>query len=504
MTTPDKVSDFRPIACCNVLYKCISKILTNRIKWVLGKIVNENQSAFIEGRQITDNILLAQELFRGYNRKQSTKKVAFKIDLQKAYDTINWQFLRSILKLYGFNETMVDWVMTCVTTTKFSISINGERVGYFNGGMGLRQEEYHFFGGLNEGEKAEILSIISFSVGRLQVNYLGVPLVTKSISISERKPLVDRVRTKSKGGLGLKNLAKWNEVLMIKHIWNVASKKDTLWVKWVNIERLKGRSVWEIQCDGNSSMGWRSIMSLRDKVREHIWWKIGNGNSVSAWHDKWSNASPLSDIVSARERFSTGLNNNNTIPIFHSNTDDKAVWITNNGDVRKFEMKAIWNDLCNEGVDVEWYSMRKLLTQDRIMVWKPNEDLKCALCKKCPDTHNHLLFSCEYSNSVWKKLLSMLNVRLSDVWDNIVAEMISLPRNKNIRSITRKLVCSAAVYYIWQERNNRLFKREERSVEIVLKIVTQAVKMKLIGLLVKDSKTVKEVEVIWRIEMKRR
>ncbi|GJT90625.1 RNA-directed DNA polymerase, eukaryota, reverse transcriptase zinc-binding domain protein [Tanacetum coccineum] len=155
-------------------------------------------------------------------------------------------------------------------------------------------------------------------------------------------------------------------------------------------------------------------MSLRDKVREHIWWKIGNGNSVSAWHDKWSNASPLSDIVSARERFSAGLNNNNTvreivgeegwlwpeewldshpelqnvqIPIFHSDSDDKAVWITNNGDVRKFEMKTVWNDLCNEGVDVEWYSMvwfpqlvprhafvmwlavqRKLLTQDRIMV----------------------------------------------------------------------------------------------------------------------------------------
>ncbi|GKD51603.1 hypothetical protein Tco_1280579, partial [Tanacetum coccineum] len=88
----------------------------------------------------------------------------------------------------------------------------------------------------------------------------------------------------------------------------------------------------------------------------------------------------------------------------------------------------------------------------------------------------------------------MLNVRLSDVWDNIVAEMISLPRNKNIWSITRRLVCSAAVYYIWQERNNRLFKREERSVETVLKIVIQAVEMKLMGLLVKDSKTVKEVE----------
>ncbi|GJU91131.1 RNA-directed DNA polymerase, eukaryota, reverse transcriptase zinc-binding domain protein [Tanacetum coccineum] len=84
ITTPDRVSDYRPIACCNVLYKCISKILTNRIKKSLEKLVSNNQSAFIGGRQITDNILLSQELLKGYNRKQSVKKVAFKIDLQKA------------------------------------------------------------------------------------------------------------------------------------------------------------------------------------------------------------------------------------------------------------------------------------------------------------------------------------------------------------------------------------------------------------------------------------
>lgn len=69
INTPNKVSDFRPIACCNVLYKCISKVLTNTIKKALGKLVNENQSAFVAGRQITDNILVSQELLRGYNKK---------------------------------------------------------------------------------------------------------------------------------------------------------------------------------------------------------------------------------------------------------------------------------------------------------------------------------------------------------------------------------------------------------------------------------------------------
>nr|GFC25164.1 RNA-directed DNA polymerase, eukaryota, reverse transcriptase zinc-binding domain protein [Tanacetum cinerariifolium] len=72
--TPQKVSDYRPIACCNVLYKIISKILTNRIKSTLCKLISPSQSAFIPGRQITDNILLTQELLRGYNWKNGARR----------------------------------------------------------------------------------------------------------------------------------------------------------------------------------------------------------------------------------------------------------------------------------------------------------------------------------------------------------------------------------------------------------------------------------------------
>nr|GEX75200.1 hypothetical protein [Tanacetum cinerariifolium] len=142
MQNPNKVFDFRPIACCNVPYKCISKICTNRIKGVLGKLVNESQSAFIAGRQITENILLAQELFKGYNTKQKFKRVIFKTDLQKAYDTVDWSFLKVILEQFGFPGKMVDWIMVCVSTTKFSININGGRKGYFSRGKGLRQGDH--------------------------------------------------------------------------------------------------------------------------------------------------------------------------------------------------------------------------------------------------------------------------------------------------------------------------------------------------------------------------
>lgn len=132
--TPQKVSDFRPIACCNVIYKCIRKILTNRIKKALNQVVGDNQSAFVPGIAITDSILLTQELLKGYNCSNGPKRCSFKIDIQK----VNWMFLNEIMKNFGFPDRMIGWIMTCITTPKFTICVNSERFGYFKGGRGLR------------------------------------------------------------------------------------------------------------------------------------------------------------------------------------------------------------------------------------------------------------------------------------------------------------------------------------------------------------------------------
>ncbi|GKE43421.1 putative RNA-directed DNA polymerase, eukaryota, reverse transcriptase zinc-binding domain protein, partial [Tanacetum coccineum] len=131
VSTPLKVTDYRSISCCNVLYKCISKIITNRIIDGLKEIVSENQSAFIPGRRISDNIIIMQELMHNYQRNRGPPRYAFKVDIQKAYDTVDCTFLDYILRCYGFHHKMVKWIMTYVTTASFSICINGDIHSFF-------------------------------------------------------------------------------------------------------------------------------------------------------------------------------------------------------------------------------------------------------------------------------------------------------------------------------------------------------------------------------------
>nr|GFB02209.1 RNA-directed DNA polymerase, eukaryota, reverse transcriptase zinc-binding domain protein [Tanacetum cinerariifolium] len=83
------------------------------------------------GRVIQDNILITQELLKGYDRKSRPSRCCMKIDIVKAYDTVDWKFLEMALNQYGFHEKMIKWIMVCVTTAKISICLNGERKGIF-------------------------------------------------------------------------------------------------------------------------------------------------------------------------------------------------------------------------------------------------------------------------------------------------------------------------------------------------------------------------------------
>ena len=136
---PSKVGDYRPISCCNTIYKCIAKIISKRIQAVLPHLIDPVQSGFVQGRRITDNIFLTQEIMRDYHKHSSSPRCALKVDIMKAYDNVRWEFLWDFLASMNFHPLMIQWIKACVTTANYSLSINGEPTGSIKGKKGLKQ-----------------------------------------------------------------------------------------------------------------------------------------------------------------------------------------------------------------------------------------------------------------------------------------------------------------------------------------------------------------------------
>ncbi|CAN1159647.1 LINE-1 retrotransposable element ORF2 protein [Linum perenne] len=135
----DEFKNFRPISCCNVLYKCITKLIATRIGRILPQIISPSQSAFIKGRLISDNILLAHELVSSYHKKQVSPRCVVKIDLTKAFDSVCWSALLNVMSALGFPCKLVNWISVCLSTARFSVNINGGSCGYFEAKKGVRQ-----------------------------------------------------------------------------------------------------------------------------------------------------------------------------------------------------------------------------------------------------------------------------------------------------------------------------------------------------------------------------
>ncbi|KAL4280079.1 hypothetical protein GQ457_03G012010 [Hibiscus cannabinus] len=138
---PSHMKQFRPISLCTVVYKTCAKVLVNRLKSIMPVCISENQSAFVPGRMISDNILVAHELIHYLNSAKNgpNKGAAVKLDMEKAYDRVEWHFLVDILTKMGFNEKWIELLMNCVTSVSYTIRVNGCISGYFRPSRGLRQ-----------------------------------------------------------------------------------------------------------------------------------------------------------------------------------------------------------------------------------------------------------------------------------------------------------------------------------------------------------------------------
>ena len=138
---PKELKDFRPISLCNVVYKIVSKCLVNHLRPMLSDLISENQSAFVPGRLISDNSIIAFECIHHIQSMKHTEPAAcaYKLDLSKAYDRVDWDFLEQALSKWGFSALWISWIMACVKSVKYSVKFNGKLLHGFTPSRGIRQ-----------------------------------------------------------------------------------------------------------------------------------------------------------------------------------------------------------------------------------------------------------------------------------------------------------------------------------------------------------------------------
>ncbi|CAL9217574.1 unnamed protein product, partial [Arabidopsis halleri] len=150
----DQLPQFRPVACCNTIYKA----------------VQGNQVGFIKGRLLWENVILASELVENFHLEGEVSRGCLQIDLTKAYDNVNWDFLINIFVAFDLPLIFISWVKVCITTPSYSIAFNGKLIGFFQGKKGIRQGDpmsSHLF--------VLVMDILAKSLDRGAVNGLFSP-----------------------------------------------------------------------------------------------------------------------------------------------------------------------------------------------------------------------------------------------------------------------------------------------------------------------------------------
>lgn len=138
-TDASRMSEYRPVACCNLFYKVISKIVANMMKKTLLRAIDTNHCVFVKRRLLLENFLLATERVKNYHMFNSSSRCAIKLDISKDFDMFPWPFIVATLRAMGYPKLLIKWVYMCMSTIFFYVSINGELEEFFTSARGIWQ-----------------------------------------------------------------------------------------------------------------------------------------------------------------------------------------------------------------------------------------------------------------------------------------------------------------------------------------------------------------------------
>nr|GEW19171.1 RNA-directed DNA polymerase, eukaryota, reverse transcriptase zinc-binding domain protein [Tanacetum cinerariifolium] len=468
--TESKEKEFKYIDKEIVLEKQ-NKELENIISGI-KEVVSENQSAFVPGRRISDNILITQELMHNYHRNVGPPRCSFKVDIQKAYDTVDWHFLECIIKQFGFLDKMVKWVMTCVTTASFSLHINGDVHGFFKGKSGLRQglAILNRFNIINNVKSFRLLMFVLlmtflFTYGDMDSAKLIMDTLDEFKLVSGLVPSIP------------KSIINDIEQLMRGFLWcNGDLKKGKAKVAWRDICLPKN--------EGGLGLYNVIVPPYVDNVIVPPYPEpnIPLRANLGVLH-RWSGPFIISEVYPY-----------GTAKLVHS--------VGSNFKVNCHRLKHYHG---GDTPPLEIPDFQTLKTQDMLRPWDvgPAMDLsslRCPLCNNQQDSHEHLFFECAYTAKVWGYVRDLTDLNdappvLMDIFDLLQ----QMGKSRKVRSIFGKLILAATTYFVWNERNSRLFKNMKRSPEDIRDVIMVKVRLKLLTFRFKNKPDVVALLQRWKM-----